>query len=261
MTVTDVGEGEVVVLGHGYLLDASLWRPQIEVLAARYRVIVPELWGHGGSGSLPPQTRDMGDIAQQHLELLDRLGVDRFALVGLSAGGMWGAELALRAPDRLSGLALLGTFVGPEPAQLRDRYHGMQGMVEQTGEFPEPLLDALVPLYFSADFQARHPDIPAAFRAALRGWSRARLLDSLIPFGRMIFDRRDALPELQEFPFPVVVMTGAADRLRSVQEGRLMAEQLRCPFLEIPEAGHLCSLEAPEVVTRHLEDLLKRAWS
>ena len=49
MRVTDVGAGEAVLLGHSFLWDAEMWRPQIETIASRYRVIAPDLWGHGGS--------------------------------------------------------------------------------------------------------------------------------------------------------------------------------------------------------------------
>src|SRR5258708_8513445 len=101
MNVVDAGEGDVVVLGHSYLWSSEMWRPQIDGLSPHYRVIVPDLWGHGNSGPLPEGTEDLHDIARHHLALMDRLGIDRFTLVGLSVGGMWGAELALVAPERV----------------------------------------------------------------------------------------------------------------------------------------------------------------
>lgn len=70
-----------------------MWRPQIEMLAGRYRVIAPDLWRHGGSGPLPAGTT-MRDLADHHLLLRDRMKIRRFAGVGLSVGAMWAAELA-----------------------------------------------------------------------------------------------------------------------------------------------------------------------
>ena len=90
----DQGSGPVVLLGHSYLWDQQMWAPQIAALSQKYRVIVPELWGHGDSGPLPAQTHSLGDLARQALALLDHLGVAKVNLVGLSVGGMWGAPLA-----------------------------------------------------------------------------------------------------------------------------------------------------------------------
>ena len=107
MSVVVVGSGPTVVLGSSFLWDAAMWAPQIQALAASYRLIVPDLWGHGGSGRLPTSTETTQDLARQDLELLDRLEVEEFAIVGLSVGGMWGAELALMAPARIRGIASL----------------------------------------------------------------------------------------------------------------------------------------------------------
>ena len=252
MSFLDVGAGEVVVLGHSYLWDAEMWRPQIDTLARRFRVIVPELWGHGRSGPMPADTKDLADLARQHLALLDRLGIQRFALAGLSIGGMWGAELALIAPGRVSALALLDTSLADEPEQSRRQYLGMLAAAEAAGHIPEPLLDAVVPLYFSPKVGERQPDLPKRFRASLAGWDIERLRESVLPLGRMVFQRRDALEDLKTLRMPALVMTGSDDVGRPPHEGQRMAEILDCPFVAIPEAGHISSLEAPDFVTAQL---------
>jgi pimeloyl-ACP methyl ester carboxylesterase len=85
----DQGCGPVVLLGSSYLWNRDMWAPQIEALSHQYRVIVPELWGHGESGPLPTRTRSLDNLA-----LLDQLHITRVNLVGLSVGGMWDARLA-----------------------------------------------------------------------------------------------------------------------------------------------------------------------
>ena len=96
----DVGSGFPLLLGHSYLFDLNMWAPQFEALAKRYRLIVPDLWGHGDSPALPPGRNSLSDIAADHLALMDRLDIEEFGIVGLSVGGMWGAELAALAPER-----------------------------------------------------------------------------------------------------------------------------------------------------------------
>jgi pimeloyl-ACP methyl ester carboxylesterase len=252
MTFLDLGIGEAVLLGHSFLWDAEMWRPQIEVLARRYRVIVPNLWGHGGSGALPAGTADLRDLARHHLALMDQLGIDRFAVLGLSIGGMWGAELAMLAPERVTALALLDTFLGPEPAISRDRYFGLMEAIAAAKSIPEPMLDVIVPLFFAPSTAARIPALPAAFRVKLRNWDSDRLLDSVLPIGRIVFGRRDARHELRNLPMPKLVLTGSEDIPRPAHEGQQMAAILDCPFVEICDAGHISTLEAPEPVTAHL---------
>src|SRR5690606_10970197 len=64
MSYLDVGLGPVLVLVHSYLWAADMSAPQIRELSQRYRVIVPELWGHGQSGALPAGALTLRDIAQ-----------------------------------------------------------------------------------------------------------------------------------------------------------------------------------------------------
>jgi pimeloyl-ACP methyl ester carboxylesterase len=241
-----------VVLAHSYLWDAAMWRPQIAALSRHYRVIVPNLWGHGDAGPLPSQVTDLGEIARRHLALLDRLEVGRFALVGHSTGAMWGAELACLAPGRVAAFALLNSFVAPEPDDGRARYFAMLDEIAAAGTIPERVLAAVVPYFFSPAFSATMPEAPAALRTRLAGWDRARLLDTIVPLGRMIFGRRDALTELVSKNIPAQVITGADDYPRPVHEGRRMAHALGCGFVELPAVGHMSTIEAPALVNAHL---------
>lgn len=256
ISVIDVGSGPAVVLGSGFLCDGDAWLPQIETLATRYRVIVPELWGHGLSGPLPTGVDSMRDVARQYLELLDALKVDRCTIAGLSIGGMWGAELALMAPDRVTGLVLMDTSLAAEPATTHAAYMGLLDTIAAYRGFPEAVIAAAAPLFFSAAVEERDPTLQAAFMARLRSWDPGRVVDSLVPLGRIIFDRREALADLAALKMPVLVATGAEDQARSVAEGRAMAERIGCAFVEIPLAGHTASLEAPDFVNRLLSEFL-----
>lgn len=254
--VTITGSGPVVMLGPSFLWDAAMWAPQIEALASRYRVIVPDLWGHGASGTLPPGTATMHNLAQQHLALLDRLGIDQCTIIGLSVGGMWGAELALMAPERVTGLVLMGTSLAAEPEQAREGYFSMLDAVAAHSSIPDPILAMVVPLFFSPTVRARHPGLPDAFARRLRDWVPQRLTDSVSPLGRIIFGRRDLLPELDGLSIPSLVMTGMDDLAQPLERGQVIAERLGCRFVPIPKAGHISSLEAPDFVNRTLLEFL-----
>ncbi len=125
---------------------------------------------------------------------------------------------------------------------------------------PEPMLDVIVPLFFAPSTAVRLPALPAAYRVKLRNWDADRLLDTVLPIGRMLFGRRDARGDLRDLPMPKLVLTGSEDIPRPAHEGQQMAAILDCPFVEIRDAGHISTLEAPQAVNdrlmRFLADVL-----
>jgi pimeloyl-ACP methyl ester carboxylesterase len=256
ISYVDVGSGPVIVLGSGFLCDADTWSPQIDALALNYRVIVPELWGHGLSGPLPAAVGSVRDVARQYLEFFSAVEVERCTIAGISMGGMWGADVALMAPERVAGLVLMDTSLAAEPAATHAAYNQLLDAIEQYAGFPEAVIAAAAPLFFSQSVDSRDPTLLSAFKARLRSWDSKRVTDSVVPLGRLIFDRREALAELSTLKMPVLVATGAEDQARSIAEGRAMAEQIGCPFVEIPDAGHTPSLEAPDFVNRLLSEFL-----
>ncbi|MGK9568447.1 alpha/beta fold hydrolase, partial [Salmonella enterica subsp. enterica] len=80
--------------------------------------------------------------------LLDQLDIPQINLVGLSVGGMWGARLALLAPERINSLVLMDTYLGAEPEATRQYYFSLFKMIEDAGAIPEPLLDVIAPIFF-----------------------------------------------------------------------------------------------------------------
>lgn len=257
MHYIEAGSGFPLLLGHSYLFDHRMWKPQMEELAKRYRLIVPDLWGHGSSPELPPQHESLSDIANDFLTLVDRLGLREFGIIGLSVGGMWGAELAAMCPDRVRALVLMDTYLGAETPDAREKYFSMLNAVDLTGAIVSPLLE-----YIAQQFYSDH--VPEALLSALTEHLQQipadRLHNSIVPLGKMIFGREDKRDLLKEITCPSVVITGEEDKPRPPSEGAEMASLLNCNHIIIPGAGHICNLEKPAEVTavliRVLENLI-----
>lgn len=248
----DQGNGPVVLLGSSYLWGVEMWAPQIEALSQQYRVIVPELWGHGESGPLPAQTRSLDDLARQALALLDHLDIEQINLVGLSVGGMWGARLALLAPHRVNSLVLMDTYLGAEPESTRQYYFSLFKMIEDAGAIPEPLLEVIAPIFFRPGID-RESALYQDFRMSLQTYSRERLLDSIVPLGRLIFSRGDVLEQLPHLDADTTqVMCGEQDKPRPPAEAKEMSELIGCSLILIPDAGHISARENPEYVNEAL---------
>jgi len=106
--------GPPVLALHGVAAHGRRWSPLAAGELAGFRVLGPDLRGHGDSSWDPPWslTRHVGDL----IEVLDALGIESVAVVGHSFGGAVGANLAATVPDRVRALALLDPAIGVDAA-------------------------------------------------------------------------------------------------------------------------------------------------
>lgn len=251
----DKGTGFPLLLGHSYLFDHKMWQPQIEMLSKHYRVIAPDLWGHGLSAELPSQHESMADLAADYLELMDRLGIAEFAVIGLSVGGMWGAELAALAPDRVRALVLMDTYLGDETLDERAKYFNMLDTVDSAGAIAPPILEYICAQFHSESAPA---ELVGSLRMRLQNLSAKNLRKSIVPLGHLIFGRPNRLDILSKIKAEPLVVVGAEDKPRPVREAMQMANLLTVPHVVIPNAGHISSLDQPWLVNQTLKDFLSQ---
>ena len=114
--VAEAGDGDPLVMLHGWPQHWYEWRHVIPRLADRYRVLCPDLRGFGWSDA-PGSGYEKERLASDVLELLDALGLDQVRLIGHDWGGWAGFLIALRAPERVSGYLALNI---PHPFQRAD---------------------------------------------------------------------------------------------------------------------------------------------
>lgn len=255
----DYGSGFPIVFGHSYLWDSAMWQPQVAALSTTYRCIVPDLWGHGRSDSPPASPYSVEELAEDMWGFTQALGLEQFAVVGLSVGGMWAAHLALDHPEAVSALVLLDTYLGSEPAETYARYFGMLSTVEQAGAIPTPMQEAIVPLFFSPVTMQQAPDMISRFKANLSSFNAAQI-PGIVGIGRGIFSRASQLDRLPQITAPTLIIVGADDKSRPPHEAQQMAEYIPGATLEvIADAGHVSNLEQPGQVTPLLARFLMKA--
>ncbi|MFB2774048.1 alpha/beta fold hydrolase [Shewanella xiamenensis] len=252
LSYLDIGTGPALLFGHSYLWDSAMWAPQIALLSKSYRCIVPDLWGHGQSGTVPENCHSLLDISEHMLALMDALELETFSLIGLSVGAMWGAELVLKAPARVKTLAMLDSFIGFEPEITRAKYFGMLDMIQTAGSIPPALINAISPLFFADNAKANNPELVQRFESDLAALTPERIPD-IVKLGRIIFGRRDTLEFAEQFTLPCLIMVGVEDKARSVLESYLMSDAINgSQLVHIPSAGHISSLEQAEFVNQQL---------
>ncbi len=243
------GSGLPVVLLHGYPLDHTLWRAQMAALGDAYRVIAPDLRGHGASPAPEGEYR-MDLLAADVAALLDRLGVERAVWVGHSMGG-YVALAALRTmPERVAGLVLCAShpFADPPDKAASRRASAAQALREGTA----PLVSGMLPLLFrpgtnletiSAHFirsmMLRTP--PQGVAGVLSGMAA----------------RPDAVDALRPLDPPKAILAGRDDQIvRLADLQALVAELPHVALHVIDGAGHLPMIEQPEATTAALRAFL-----
>ncbi|QYJ80588.1 alpha/beta fold hydrolase [Shewanella acanthi] len=258
LSYLDIGSGPVLLFGHCFLWDSLMWAPQIEMLSQHYRCIVPDLWGHGASDSMPENTKSLLDIAEHMLQLMDSLGVAEFNLIGLSVGAMWGAELVLKAPDRVKSIVMLDSFIGYEPEITRTKYLAMLDKIQAEGNISTPLIQQISPLFFADNASIDSAQIVEQFEQYLASL-KAEQLGPLIDLGRLMFSRRDTMDFAEQFTLPCLIMVGIEDKSRTVLESYLMHDAIDgSEFVHIPNAGHISNLEQSDFVSAKISDFLAR---
>jgi len=258
MHYQDVGQGEVIVFGHGYLLDSKMWQAQINQLSQHYRCIVPDFWGHGVSTSIPDCLRNLTDYAKHVLALLDSLDIDQFSLAGLSLGGMWSAEITILAPQRVKSLALLNTFVGLEPEVNCIKYNAMFDRAIEEKQFSQDAVAQLLPLFFATHALEQSKEYVVDFEHQLLNAS-AEQVTMWVKVGKMMFTRPERFDDIEKFALPVLILSGAEDRARPPLESYLMNDSITGSELNvIPNTGHISAVESSQKVTDYLREFYLR---
>lgn len=251
----------VVLFGHSYLWDSHMWREQVAQLQEQFICVLPDLPAHGKSGLNANAIYSIDKLANYYAALMQALNIHRYAIVGLSVGGMWGAKLALDYPERVTGLVMMDTFVGPEPEGTREKYFALLERVEQDG-FTPALTDNLLSYFLTPASIQHRPDLVKRFKAPFRTYNeRPDRRMHLCQIGRAIFTRPSLLERLVHLSMPIKIMVGEQDIPRPPAESELMAGHCQNgDCVVIKDAAHISNLEQADIVTNHLFSFLTRCY-
>jgi pimeloyl-ACP methyl ester carboxylesterase len=252
------GRGDALVLVHGLGGAATNWSEMAGLLAERRRVVVPDLPGHGASGT-PQAGSDLGWFADAVVSCLEHERLSRVSVVGHSLGGAVALRLAFRRPDIVSAL-VLAAGAGISSTGLRARA-GLR------------ILGTLRPSRFAARYRhevARSPVLKRACFHLLTGDPRAlspravhgflagsaAATDTTVAGAALLAD--DPRPGLHALGCPALVLWGARDWFLPLEDGYEFARRLAAPIRVLPDTGHLLIAERAEECARLVEGFLDR---
>ena len=239
----DDGPGPVVVLLHGFPLDLTMWVSQQQTLGSLYRVISPDLRGHGRTAA-PEGIYTIDGMADDVVETLDALGLTQPVVVGgLSMGGYLALSIAARYPDRVRGLMLMNTRAGadtPETARVRE---DLAIQVEAL-DSAEPVVATMLPKMFGGSTRANRPEVVAQVREVMSRTQPRTIASTL----RGMAVRPDRTGQLGQIAVPTLVMAGSDDAMIPLAESHAMAQAIPgAELVMVADSGHLAPLENPAV--------------
>ncbi|MCA9676593.1 MAG: alpha/beta fold hydrolase [Kofleriaceae bacterium] len=244
------GTGPAIVLGHSLLCDVEMWRGVAPALAAHHTVINVEARGHRRSTAAAPFTLE--DLAADWLAILDREGIDRAVLCGLSMGGMTAIRLALVAPTRVAAMILIDSNGDREEPAKRAQYAAMGAIYRRLGML-RPLARRTATIMLGRTTLARRPGMVDELRAVVANHDRRQIPRAL----RAVFGRGPILDRLGAIACPTLVLVGDEDRATPVVKSERLASAIPGARLEIvPEVGHLSALEDPAAILARIEPFL-----
>jgi 3-oxoadipate enol-lactonase len=253
LNIVERGSGTPLLLVHGFPLDHSMWRGQLEEFSKACRVVAPDLRGFGAS-DVVPGAGTMEQMADDIAGLLDSLSIhEPIVLCGLSMGGYVAWQFALRHRQRLSKLILCDTRAIADSAEAAAGRHKTADKVLAEGA--AVVADAMLPKLFApATFQDQ-PQVVEATRQVILRTKPAGIAAAL----RGMAQRPDVSSRLKEFDVPALVLCGQHDAISPPAEMRQIAAGLpNARFVEIAGAGHMSPLEQPRAVNEAIREFLRQ---
>jgi len=245
-----LGDGPAVVLLHPFPAHHEFWLPVAVALGTRYRVILPDLRGHGESGvGEGPAT--MAKHAADIMHVMDDADVGRAPLIGVSIGGYVLFEFWRQQRGRVAALGLCNAKAPADGAEARGARLAAARDVLERGT--EPFLETMIPRLLGKTTRETRPDLVDSALRMMRKMSPGNVAE----VQRGMAERPDSVETLKTINVSTLLVTGDEDILTGINEAELMRRHIAGSQLRvIPKAGHYSPWEQPEEAARLLRQFL-----
>ena len=242
--VSESGEGDVLMLLHGYPLSGALFERMRDTLDDSYRVVTIDHRGYGMSTTPEPVT-DVATYAEDALAVMSELGIESAAIGGMSMGGPITMEMYRQNPDAFDAMILIDTNHEPAGAIEAGIWAGARTSLEDTGEVSS-IVPFLMPNMLTGE--TRMVSEPAAADYLTAAMEMASL-DGAIGGANVLENRPDStqtLTDAGEAGLPVLVLVGREDTVYPVAISQAMADATGGEIAIIEGASHAAVFERPE---------------
>ena len=245
-------ELRTLVLLHAFPIGANLWEPQMRSIPKGWRLITPDLRGFGGSTELDSLSAlSIGDYADDVIDLLQELAVEKAVIGGCSMGGYVTMALYQSAPQLFEGMVLANTRAGADSPESRANRRNMLALVDREGA--SGVAREMMPKLLGKTSHETRSDAEANVRRLIKQQSPVAIRSAI----HRMMHRPDSSALLAQVSVPTLVITGEEDEMIPVEESRRIAGAIPgAKLVIIPGAGHLANLEQPEAFNAQLSAFL-----
>lgn len=245
-----LGDGPAVVLLHPFPVHHEFWLPVAEKLSSKYRIILPDLRGHGDSG-VGDGPATMQKHAADLKRIMDDAEIGRAPIIGVSIGGYLMFEFWRKYRSRVAALGLCNTKAPADNAEARSAR--LQAANDVLDRGTEPFFESMAQKVLSRTTRETRPDLVDGALRMMRKMSP----EDVAQVQRGMAERPDSVETLKTINVPTLLVTGDEDVLTGVNEAEPMRQHISGSRLAvIPKAGHYSPWEQPDEASRLLRQFL-----
>lgn len=234
------GKGPVCVLIHGFCENLEVWKNLELPLSREFDLILIYLPGFGKS-PLPEDDFAIRDIARDVDNLLSKLDIDKYGVIGHSLGGYVGLSLANQYPEKINQLVLVNSTALPDSPEKKTNRNRVISFIEKYGV--NNFLGEFVPSLFNSDNLDHH----AADIEEVKAMGEGLSAEVIIGYTKAMRDRPDHISVLQESPTKSYFIYGDKDMIFSTDDIKQQTDLLPLSnILELKDCGHMSMYEDPD---------------
>ena len=245
------GDGsETIVFAHGLLWNHHIFDSQIDELKDKYRCIAFDFRGQGQS-AVTDSGYDMETLAEDVFELIQSFKCTSCHFVGLSMGGIVGMRLAIKHPDLIKSLVLIGTSADPEPSENFGRYKRLNFIARWFGL--KPVANQVMSIMFGQKFlcDANKDELKEKWRQVLINNNRIGISRAV----NGVVNRQGIFEQLYKIVSPTLIMVGDQDVATVTHKSERMKACIKnSKLIIIEDAGHTASVEEPQAINVALQN-------
>jgi pimeloyl-ACP methyl ester carboxylesterase len=238
----EFGKGYPVILIHGFGGSNTIWEPIGEKLAAKYKVLLPDLPGFGGSDPLP-YDHSLDVVANSIYDWMKKKNISESIIIGHSLGGYVALEIAKRFPNIVSAIGLIHSTALEDTIEKKLGRDKSIEFIQKHGV--TKFIDSFVPMLFFEKHRDKHQAAIDKLLVEGRKTSERTLTDYMLSMR----DRDDSTDFLKESEKPILFIFGEEDTSIPLARSKEQIKYMQHPYLKnLPETGHMGIIEREEEI-------------